>query len=247
MLDPTTPNNVGSFRPINFITKPGTIVDARFPTATGGRQATGHFTAMCVFGALSQGKGVRSFAEYGNLWVLMLSSSTASTPWVSLLILSSGIGARSNADGWSARMFPHNAAGTSIEVIENTAPLLVWRKMLNPNSGGPGKFRGGLGQEVEVELLGSDDATVTVMGDRFAFPPAGVAGGQPGAPGQLVVNGQEIRAKAVFQLKPGQHVVIRTPGGGGNGPADARDPEAVGRDEENELITKPGLHAGQEA
>lgn len=236
MLDPGTPNNAGSFRPVTFITKPGTIVDARFPVATGGRQATGHFTAMCVFGALSQAPGVRTVAEYGNLWVLMMTSSAADPPWVSTFILSSGIGARSDSDGWSCRMFPHNAAGTSIEIIENSAPILVHRKMFSSGSGGDGKFRGGLGQEVEVELLGSNEATVTVMGDKFTFPPQGVSGGLPGRPGSLVVGGQEIPAKAVFNLAPGQRVVLRTPGGGGNGPAAARSPQAVRLDLEHGLI-----------
>jgi N-methylhydantoinase B len=241
MLDPTTPNNAGAFRPVRFVTREGSIVDARSPAPTGGRKATGHFTAMCVFGALSQAPGVRSIAEYGNLWHVMLTCGTAAEPWVTNVLLSSGIGARSNADGWSCRMFPSNAAGTSIEIIEQVSPLLVWKKMYRPGSGGAGRFRGGLGQEIEVELLGEDQATVTLMGDKVVFPPRGVAGGDAGSAGDVTVDGNPTPAKALFQLEPRGRLIVRTPGGGGNGPPEGRDPQLRALDTRLGLVVEQDL------
>ena len=132
-----------------------------------------------------------------------------------------GFGARFGLDGIDG-IHSHmtNTMNTPIEEIEKRYPIMILKYSLRPNSGGLGKWRGGLGIERVYKVL--TRAILSVLGDRHKFPPWGLRGGLPGAPGEYVVirkNGETIRlgSKDRIPLNPGDVVIIRTPGGGGYG------------------------------
>jgi N-methylhydantoinase B len=118
-----------------------------------------------------------------------------------------------------------------VEATEAITPLVIWRKELRPDSGGPGRHRGGLGQVME---LGSrEDAAFGIFArfERVTHPARGRHGGGPGGAGRLsLASGQVLKAKGLSVVPPDDRLIVEMPGGGGLGPAAERDPEAIRRD-----------------
>ena len=150
-----------------------------------------------------------------------------------------GMSAYHGHDGVDARdvtmntMFNH-----PIEVVEGKCPLAFRNYDIRADSGGPGRWRGGVGQVVSIEALG-DDLSVLVRGmDRLRFPPWGVQGGRPGSPVQVILDrgkaGERDMGKMMtkIQLAKGETLSVLTPGAAGYGDPFLRDPEAVRRDVE---------------
>jgi hypothetical protein len=94
---------------------------------------------------------------------------------------SGGMGAAQGRDGLNATAFPTNSGFGSVEAFEGSAPVVVWRKDLLADSGGAGRWRGGLGQEVEVEVTTDDPVRLALISDRMKHPAGGLAGGGAGA------------------------------------------------------------------
>ena len=165
--------------------------------------------------------------------------------WLTLLYEFGGLGARTGADGPDATgafFLGGRSVIPQVEPLEAQFPFVVRATRLLPDSGGPGRWRGGLGVETVLELL--DHASVTVRGDRLGdFPPPGAHGGAPGRPGSFTVERADgtVEALAARQadvpLAPGDRLVIRTSGGGGLGPPAERDPVAVAADVDAGLVT----------
>jgi N-methylhydantoinase B len=127
----------------------------------------------------------------------------------------------------------HNLANNPIELVENEFPLRVIRYALRQDSGGAGRFRGGLGVERTFELLA--DCELSTQFDRVKFPPPGLHGGAPGAPARILVErdgvATELPGKSSgVSLQRGDRVTVLTQGGGGLGPASERDAGALARD-----------------
>jgi N-methylhydantoinase B len=122
---------------------------------------------------------------------------------------------------------------TPVEVLETAYPVRIRRYAYREDSGGAGEFRGGLGLRRDVEAL-VDGVSFGLLADRRRHPPYGLAGGNPGATGEdrIERDGEStpIPSKSTHDLDAGDVVSIRTPGGGGVGDPDDRDPEAVARD-----------------
>ncbi|MBI2322607.1 MAG: hydantoinase B/oxoprolinase family protein, partial [Chloroflexi bacterium] len=145
-----------------------------------------------------------------------------------------GWGGRPTKDGidvYSASV--HNLANMPLEMAELDFPLRFLRYELRQDSGGPGRFRGGLGVERAFRILAP--STVGTQFDRVHLPPRGLAGGRPGAPARLLVerDGQAVPVptKAVhFPLRPGDVMRVLTQGGGGYGDPRQRDLALVARD-----------------
>ncbi len=136
----------------------GSILNPRFPAPVHARQLVGHCLAAVVYKALSPILGERIIAESGSaptLRVIVSGYREDERRYTSILFINGGMGARSMSDGLSATCFPSNVVCGSMEMIEAQSPLRIWRKELAPDSGGPGRFRGGLGQDVEIELTGT--------------------------------------------------------------------------------------------
>lgn len=186
-----------------------------------------------VAGALGQALPDRVMAEgSANIWAVQVAGKDlAGQPFTYIFFSSGGTGARPAKDGLSATAFPSGVLGTPVEVIETLSPLLIERKALRPDSGGAGTFRGGLGQTIALRMRTAEPFTCSVLCDRTRIPAQGFSGGQPGARGEVLVDGRSpANPKAEQVLPPGSVVEIRLPGGGGYGPPEGRDPELFRRD-----------------
>jgi N-methylhydantoinase B len=127
-----------------------------------------------------------------------------------------------------------NASNIPVEAQEAVQPIIVERFELIPDSGGPGRQRGGCGIRRDMRILG-EDVKLTNLSERQKFAPFGLFGGEPGALGATVINPGEpserkIGGKASLDLEYGDVVSFRLSGGGGYGDPTERDPEAVAED-----------------
>ena len=156
-----------------------------------------------------------------------------------------GTGARPHADGLSATAYPSGVWGSQIEITESVAPVTVWRRELRPDSGGPGQYRGGLGQRIELSAANDAAFMVFLSVERLQFPAQGRAGGQAGAPGRIRFEGadSDIPGKGELRVEPGQRLIFETPGGGGFGDPAQRTAEAIERDLAQGVITAEGAKA----
>jgi N-methylhydantoinase B len=242
-LLPDVPNNQGSYVPITMIAPEGTIVNCKFPAAVASRQIIGHCLSATVFGALAQILPERVLADSGSPCPRFVISGIYpdGRKWGSSFLLSGGMGAKTDHDGLSAAPWPSNAGTTSVEIVESNTPLLFRSRALVPDSGGAGRYRGGLGVETAIELRADRPALLSMMTDRIDHPPLGSHGGMPGTPNVLTRStGGRVPAKGRTQLQPGEILTMHTPGGGGFGSPDARDPQQLQRDLEFGYVTAAG-------
>ncbi|MCE2485899.1 MAG: hydantoinase B/oxoprolinase family protein [Desulfurellaceae bacterium] len=232
-ISPAVPNNEGSFRPIHISAPPGCILNCEFPAPVGGRHIIGHFLSTAVFGALSQAVPDRVLADgAANIWITQFTGKDAAGKSFTYVFFSSGgMGARPDKDGISATAFPSGIQGVPAEIIENVSPLLMEQRALVPDSGGPGRYRGGLGQEMVLSVRTSEPVIHSAMYDRTKFPALGYGGGKNGELGDFhLSDGSRPHPKAQYRLLPDQKVTLRLPGGGGFYSPLERDPELVRQD-----------------
>ena len=187
---------------------------------------------LAALGGLWPEKAVGSAGGGGGI-LLRGSGGGGRKPWVLLELLDTALGATSTADGIS---LIHGTLGMGqfrpgpIEIHETEFPLRVTRFEVWTDSGGPGRFRGGLGSLREYEVL--EDVSVPVDAAKGArrglAPPWGVAGGKAARPGNVAVNGVPVPERAIeVILKPGDRLTVTMNGGGGYGDPFERDPENV--------------------
>lgn len=117
-----------------------------------------------------------------------------------------------------------------MEVAERNAPLFFHYKRMRPGSGGAGRFRGGLGQDVLFESESRRPVVLSFMAERTRVPAPGLAGGRPGGLGDVRINGKKVNHRRQWVLEKGDRVEVSTPGGGGYGPPGARDAARRRRD-----------------
>jgi N-methylhydantoinase B len=239
-LCPDVPNNQGSYRPISMIAPEGTIVNCRFPAAVASRQIIGHCLSATVFGALAQVMPENVLADSGSPCPRFVISGIYPNgrKWGSSFLLSGGMGAQATRDGLSAAPWPSNAGTTSVEIVEAATPLIFRRRALVPDSGGGGRYRGGLGVATEIELRSEEPAELSMMTDRINHPPQGRHGGRSGTPNVLRRSrGGTVPAKGRTELASAEVLTMHTPGGGGFGSPEERDPELRRRDLEFGYVT----------
>jgi N-methylhydantoinase B len=149
-----------------------------------------------------------------------------------------GMGASAGQDGHHCTSFPTNTGSGSIEAFEAIAPLIVRRKEFLVNSGGIGKFRGGLGQEVEIEVTSSEALRLSLLSDRQKYPPRGLLGGGPGAPVRIVTQGgRKPHPKSRTTIDPGERLILSFAGGAGFGAPAERARSAILRDVKYGYVT----------
>jgi N-methylhydantoinase B/oxoprolinase/acetone carboxylase alpha subunit len=230
-LLPNLPNNHGMFRPVEVTAPEGSILNPTFPIAVGGRAATGHYVPVLVFGALAQIMPERVMAAAGSpLWILTLAGRRGGSTFASVLFHNGGLGARADKDGVSCLSWPSNISSTPVEVAERQNPIFFHHKRLRPGSGGDGKYRGGLGQDIAIEIESEEEIQALFVVERTKLAAPGLAGGGPGGRGFVEINGERIDNRRPQFVRHGDTLLIGTPGGGGYGPAGERDPAARERD-----------------
>lgn len=229
-ISPEVPHNEGAFRPVKVTAPKGSILNCEEPAAVASRHLVGHLLPSAIFGALAQIIPERVLAGGSDpAWMSIWRSTWPKTGRGSNLTIFQlgGTGARPTKDGLNTTGFPSGVGGVPAEVIETLAPLMQVQRTLNPDSGGAGKFRGGLGQNMTMGYLGEKEWSVSSLVDRTKFPAQGAIGGKAGAAGQYRLNGEDAPPKTVLWFAPESKVELNTPGGGGYGDPFERDPQRV--------------------
>jgi N-methylhydantoinase B len=210
----------GSFRAITLVAPEGCLVNARRPAAVAaGNVETSSRIVDAVFGALAQAlPGLIPAASQGTMNNLALGSAEPGREWDYYETIGGGMGASPTGPGLSVvQTHMTNTRNTPTEVLELGFPLRVRRYARRSGSGGAGQHRGGDGILRELEFLAA--ATVTVLSERRARGPWGLAGGAAGAAGINRLNGDDQPGKFTWKVESGDVLCIETPGGGGWGRA----------------------------
>jgi N-methylhydantoinase B len=230
---PDIPINEGALRPVEFRIPADSFLCARFPSPTSGSSAEvcQRIIDAC-FGAFAQAFPNQSYAQAfstsANLGIGGLDPAT-DRRYVLYIYLGGGLGASVKGDGLSNSTATHSTARVApMEIIERAYPFRVRRYALRRNSGGPGRFRGGLGIVLELELL-RGEAVASVVADRTRQGPRGAQGGGDGSPAKFsFVCRNQLHVPAFggkdqdIKLSPGDRIIIETPGGGGWGASSER-------------------------
>jgi N-methylhydantoinase B len=240
-LDPFTPRNEGSYQAITVAAPEGSILNPRFPSPCGARQLTGHLLAGVIYRALAQVIPQQIIAECGgapSMRAVFSGIDRSGDRFSQILFAGGGMGASGQRDGLCTTAFPTNVGTGSIEAFESVSPLVVWRKQLRVDSGGPGRFRGGLGQEIEIEVRSPSPVRLSLLSDRRDHPALGVLGGGSGAPAAIELSdGTRPHPKSRTTIPPGTRLRMAYPGAGGYGDPKYRDRAAVERDLQEGYIT----------
>jgi N-methylhydantoinase B len=210
LTDPDIPPSAGAYRAIEVRVPEGTLLNARAPAAVAaGNVETSSRVADVVLSAFERALG------QGTMNNLTLGSEDVAY----YETIGGGQGACPDADGPSGvHVAMSNTLNTPVEALELEFPLRVSRYELRRGSGGAGRYRGGDGVVRELEALAP--LRYSLITERRRHSPPGAAGGSPGKPGRNLLDGEELPAKVVGELAPGQHLRIETPGGGGHGAPD---------------------------
>mgnify|MGYP000433430819 CR=1 FL=1 len=236
VTDPEIPPNQGCYDPISVEVPEGSLLNPDAPAAVvGGNVETSQRVTDVVFSALADAAPERVPAQgQGTMNNLTIGSRAGGSDGFTYYeTIGGGFGARPDKDGMDGvQVGMTNTLNTPIEALEAEYPFTVEKYAFREGSGGDGEYRGGLGlvRSLTVETA----AVVSLLTERRRHRPAGAAGGEPGAAGQNLVDGESLAAKTTREVEAGTTVTVRTPGGGGYGdPGDRSDAarEADRRDE----------------
>lgn len=233
VLEPLIPNNEGAYRPITLKAPEGSLLNSTRPAPGNSRGRVGHMIVPVVFGALAKALPDRVPAEPGSPAPRLnfFGDRDDGAAFQCLLITSGGLGASRDRDGLAGKSFPTNTRMAALEIMESQAPLRFLKRELVRDTGGAGRHRGGLAQEIVVQVHGAKNVYVSTSSERIKNPPRGYRGGAKGAAAVLARNrGEYLAPKGRTLLKPGDTVTVRTPGGGGYGSPAARDRRALDED-----------------
>lgn len=251
VIAPDVPNNAGSLEHIIIKAPEGCIVNAPHPCAVVARSSVGHMLPDVVFGCLYQLLPEKVPAEGTScLWNLRLGAGhgitakakdieLSETTFTAMSFHSGGAGARPTKDGLSATPFPSGVRNVPCEVLEAITPIVIWRKELRQDSGGPGKYRGGLGQTMILGNRQAAEFAIFATFDRVKNPARGRNGGKPGANGSVELeSGIQLKGMGRQVIPVGDRLIINMPGGGGFGDPKERDHREISADLKLGLISQ---------
>lgn len=238
MFDPDIPNNDGCAAPITMKAPEGSVVHCKFPAAVAARMQIGHFLTEIIYRAMAEALPDRVIAGSGGTPATMnvfYGKRNDGQSFHSVIIRGGGMGASGSNDGYYDYIFPANGANTPVEIFESDTPLIIEKRELLPDSGGPGKMKGGLGRRVVFRAPDDEYAPVPpvnlgVQSGRYRYPPEGLFGGKGGARARFLINGKPGNPYGLTQFGPGDVVVMDAAGGGGYGDPLERDLELVESD-----------------
>jgi len=245
VADPDLPASEGIARVIEVITPPGTLVNPYFPAPVAHANInTAQRIADVVLGALAQAAPHRvTAAGTGSMSNFTIGGRDARGRCYSYVeTYGGGQGGKYGQDGMDGvHVNMTNTRNTPVEVIEMNYPLLVQRYGLVPDSGGPGRFRGGCGLVREITVL--ENATVSVSTERNTVKPWGLEKGRPGRNSRCFIKMPDgaleaMPGKFTKEVPKGTTIILETAGGGGFGDPRTRPPEAIRRDVMSGLVSK---------
>ena len=272
LIDPRTPKNSGTFRPVKVIARQGTIVWP-FPPAPV-TLATNHCAqeiAEAVIKALARACPERVLAGWGRRFRIAIKGVNPQTrrPFIwHMFHARPGGGASAAGDGWETAGEGQAAGGIkfgSVEVAEARFPLTFEHHEFRPDSGGDGRFRGGVGAELRLRVDIEEPGVANTAGDGVRHSPYGILGGEDGLPHRYrllsrrrpgpasarapktdALETRVLRTKEVgIPVQPGDVFFVESAGGGGYGPPARRDPSARARDLANGFVTRAQTTAGR--
>jgi N-methylhydantoinase B len=256
LIDPHTPKNDGTFRPLTVIAKPGTVVWANPPAPV--TLCTNHCAqeiAESVIKALAPACPERALAGWGRRFRIAIQGvdPRSRRPFIwHMFHARPGGGASAAGDGWPTAGEGQAAGGIkfgSVEVTEVRFPLFFRRHELRPDSGGDGRYRGGAGSVLDLEVEIAEPARANTAGDGIRHAPYGILGGRDGLAHRYRLRSRGRRDRALktkevgVVVRPGDVFLVESGGGGGYGDPRKRDAAARAADVENGVVTGRGRRA----
>jgi len=247
LVDPNMFINSGLLRAFEMNAREGSVLNPRFPAPVNTYNPTVHALVEALYGALTDIVPELARADGCGSRSIILGGRNASTGkgYVQYEILGGGAGARASKDGESGTSVNQsNAKIAPIEIIESEFPTRILRFELIRDSGGAGKFRGGLG--IRREYLNLEDARFSIRSTKHVIAPNGAAKGGSGRTGDIIINPDSDAPErlptryADYPLKAGSCFRLDTPGGGGLGNAFERDVDLVLRDVQEGYVSIEG-------
>jgi N-methylhydantoinase B len=252
LVAPEVPNNFGSLAPITVSAPEGCVLNVKRPWPVAARHTVGQMLPDVVFGCLEKAIPGGVPAEgASSLWnpqifgggslvdeVAEGADANQLDAFGTVIFHCGGAGARPGKDGLSATAFPSGVRTIPVEITESVAPVVFYRREFRDGSGGAGKYRGGLGQAIELGGTGVNPIALLCNFERVKNPARGRAGGLPGGAGMVSLrSGRLIRPKGRQTVPPRDAIQLGLPGGGGVGNPRERDIQNVLDDVLDGLIT----------
>lgn len=246
LLDPDLPNNQAAIDAIEIVAPAGTVANCLPPAAVALRANTCQRVIDVVIGALADvlpGQAIGAANGANTSIVFAGIDPRSGAPYVYLETLGGGMGGRNDRDGKDGvQVHITNTSNLPVEAIEMEYPLRVEEYALVTDSGGAGRFRGGMGLRRRVRAVGHI-CEFNGVGERFRLPPWGIFGGAPGLRGRFQLQHEDGTLSELppktgrMELRPDEVVVVETPGAGGYGPAVERNSADVARDRRSAKFT----------
>jgi len=246
IIAPDIPFNAGFARPIHIFSPKKSLVNAREPSAVGGRTDTCQRVADVIIGALYQAIPQKVIAASNGATTAVIFGGTealSGKDFVYIEAIGGGMGARSFKDGMDGvQVHITNTSNLPIEAMELEYPFQVMEYALVNDSGGPGTFRGGMAIRKEFKAL--KPILFSAHSDRHKIRPWGLNEGLPGACGKFILNpgrsNQKVLPSKISGVLINENDILRiiTAGGGGYGTPLERDPEKVKKDNILEKVSK---------
>ncbi|HWP57512.1 MAG TPA: hydantoinase B/oxoprolinase family protein, partial [Candidatus Acidoferrales bacterium] len=245
LVDPTLAANHGLTRVIRMRFREGSVLNPRFPAPVNTYNPTVHALVEALFEAFSSLTARKKVADGCSSRSIIIGGRNRKTghSYVHYEIFGGGSGARTGKDGVSGtNVNQSNARIAPVEIIESEFPTRVRRFELIRDSGGAGKFRGGLGFVREYQVL-EHEVRFSLRSTKHTVAPKGVDGGHPGRTGRCTINPGTPAERVLpsrcsdLTLPPGTIYRLETPGGGGLGNPLERDPDLVLRDVKNGYVS----------
>ena len=257
IIDPDglIPPNSGCWRTISVTAPEGCVLNAQFPSpVVYANHEISHRVCDMTFGAVAKFWPNNTMAcSQGTSAVITFGGEDPRNKqrYVSYETIKGGFGARPNKDGINAIASGiSNTMNTPIEVLEMSFPVRVDEYVLVTDSGGPGRFRGGLGASRTWTVL-DHKARASACLERTKSPPFGLSGGKPGFAAKIwteAPNGElgVAPGKGGFDVPNGGQIHLRVPGSGGFGNPSKRDPNAIKEDILDEYVSEEAaqMHYG---
>ncbi|MCW5849501.1 MAG: hydantoinase B/oxoprolinase family protein [Anaerolineae bacterium] len=238
MLVPRVPNNDGLVRPLTITAPEGSICNCTFPAPVKARAKVMKHIPPLIFGALTPLMPDETIAAAGGIFPFHFVGNDSRFGNFAVHVLPhGGLGATQAQDGLLPTAYPHNSTITPTEMMEARSPVLMLRKRMITDSGGPGRRRGGPGVEYVLKSVAEKPITLQVRPDLLKNPAPGLMGGQPGRPGAVYLNGEKIERFPPIHFRPGDECILQIPGGGGFGDPKERERDRVLKDIDDGVVS----------